>query len=357
MLKLLPPGKRKGNRHYIARGTVGGRQIEFTTGTADKAIAERVAAAAFAKFVASPSQPIIGRTFRYVAEAYVAFRYPALTDAETAKMRGGDPELREKVAQTKRAIDQINRLVTVLGHLPLEAISHADLVAAAESLCPSHKASSKNKLVIAPAAAILHYAADNKWCAYQRFKRFKEPRAITRAIPIDAARRLVEIAEGHPRALLVFLLRQGMRISDTIAVTWGQINLDAGTIEVRIRKTDQYVTKALHPEALAALAALPVNTDPQDRVFPYCNRWAVYRVLTPIALAAGVEFTPHMARHSLGKWLNASGAGLRTIMDTLDHADPKSSMRYQSTDVEGQKRALAKVERLSGKVLGKAKKA
>ena len=48
----------------------------------------------------------------------------------------------------------------------------------------------------------------------------------------------------------------------------------------------------------------------------------------------GIEFTPHMARHSLGTWLNASGAGLKTIMAALGHKDAKSSIRYQAADVD-----------------------
>lgn len=60
----------------------------------------------------------------------------------------------------------------------------------------------------------------------------------------------------------------------------------------------------------------------------------------------GLAFTPHMARHSLGTWLNAQGAGLKTIMAALGHADPKSSMRYQTADVEIVRQAGAKVGRL-----------
>lgn len=84
--------------------------------------------------------------------------------------------------------------------------------------------------------------------------------------------KLIEAVTGELQILLIFLFCQGMRISDAIAMTWG-----------------------------------------------------VYRDLNPVAIKAGIFFTPHMARRSLGKW-NASGAGLRTIMDALDHADPKISV-------------------------------
>ncbi len=62
----------------------------------------------------------------------------------------------------------------------------------------------------------------------------------------------------------------------------------------------------------------------------------------------GIEFAPLMARHSLGKWLNEEGASLRQIMDTLHHGDPKSSIRYQSTDIEVFRQTGRKVGRLGG---------
>jgi len=42
-----------------------------------------------------------------------------------------------------------------------------------------------------------------------------------------------------------------------------------------------------------------------------------------------------MACHSLWRWLNRARARIRTIMDTLGHADIRSSARYhRSTEIE-----------------------
>ena len=38
-LRLLPPGTRKGNRHWLLRGSHDGRRIEISTGTAERAAA------------------------------------------------------------------------------------------------------------------------------------------------------------------------------------------------------------------------------------------------------------------------------------------------------------------------------
>lgn len=47
-----------------------------------------------------------------------------------------------------------------------------------------------------------------------------------------------------------------------------------------------------------------------------------------------IAFTPHRARHTVGKRLSDSGASLRTIMAKLTHANVQSSMRYQAGDIE-----------------------
>jgi integrase len=66
-----------------------------------------------------------------------------------------------------------------------------------------------------------------------------------------------------------------------------------------------------------------------------------------------VTFTPHMARHSLGKAFNRCGAGLQTIMGALDHSDSASSQRYPDADLEIVREALAKVSASLGKLAGK----
>lgn len=332
MLKLIPPGKRKGNQFWVARGRVLGKDVEFSTRERDKVRAEIRAGEVIAELLAGRAATDPDKvTFRHAAEAYTAWRKPSWRD-----------------------VGQINKLVAKIGHLPLDSIRGADLVALANELYPTHKESSKNKLVITPCAAILHYAAEQEWCAYRKIKKFREPEAETRAVRYDDAAKLVAAAPAgsYERALLVFLFRQGMRITDAISVVWEKINLQAATLDVRIGKTDRYREKVLHPDVVAAFAALPVGAGRVGKVFPYANRWAVYRALTPLAIGCGVTFTPHMARHSLGKWMNAAGAGQRTIMDALDHKDPKSSIRYQSTDAEVQRMAQAKMPALPGRKSG-----
>lgn len=328
MLKLIAPGRRKGNRFWIARGTVAGKEVEFSTREIDKGRAKIRAEQVFAELLARNSLPDPGevKTFRQAAQAYTAWRNPGWDE-----------------------IQRINRLIADLGDYEIPAMTTADLVACADRLYPGHKASSRNRLVITPAGAILHYAAEQGWRSWLRIRRFKEATPETRALRPEPAKALIQAATGYERAFLVFLFGQGLRVSDAIAITWERLNLKQGLIQAKIGKTDEWRWKALEDAARAALAALPGEKS-SGRVFPYANRWAVYRALEPAQKVSGVKFTPHMARHSLGTWLANAGVSLKTRMDIMGHADPKSNIRYEMSQIPEQRAAL-------GKLRGRARKA
>jgi integrase len=134
---------------------------------------------------------------------------------------------------------------------------------------------------------------------------------------------------------------------------WASIDLSAGTVDYHTGKGDRDIpAKALHEEVIELLAAVPA-AERHGRVFPWATRHGVYKWLRPFVRQLGVAFTPHMARHSVGKWLNEGQASLRTIMDTLDHLDAKSSVRYQSTDVEVIRAAGARMPALKALAGGK----
>jgi integrase len=327
MLKLIPPGRRKGNPFWIARGQVAGKTVEFSTRERDKGRAEIRAAEVLAELLSRRAVPEPDAvTFRYAAQAYTAWRSPGWEE-----------------------VQRLNRVIADLGDRLVTEITNADLVACADRLCPTHKASSRNRLVITPCSAILHYAADQKWCGWLRIRRFKEARPETRALRPEPAAVLIAAASGVERVFLEFLFGQGMRVSDAIAITWERLDLSQGLIEAKIGKADDWRWKALSEGARAALASLP-GEPREGRVFPWTNRWAVYRALEPIVKAAGVKFTPHMARHSLGTWLAAKRVSLKTRMDIMDHADPKSNLRYEMSQIPEQRIAL-------GRISGKRKKA
>lgn len=342
-LYLVPPGKRRGNPFWILRGEVGGRDIEVSTKTRDKAAAQEYRNRYEARLLAG-GVPQSGEDISFAdgVALYAAHRDPSKVD---------------------RA--RLERLKNALGAKPLRAIRHVDLVEAANKLHPGKAPATKNREVMRPAAAVLHYCAKNEFCLWLRVALFKEPRARTRAVAQDTARALIANlpdlpdhakdwragAKGQQRALLtqkkkrlllLWLFRQGPRISDALKIRGEDLDLQRRIVRRHIGKTDEWIEEPLHDEVWELLA----NATPGPGfLFPWRSKSGVYKWLRPYCQALGIRFTPHMARHSLGKWLNENGASLRQIMDTLHHADPKSSIRYQSTDIE--------IIRAAGRQLGR----
>ena len=113
-------------------------------------------------------------------------------------------------------------------------------------------------------------------------------------------------------------------------------------------------TKPLDDSVLALLANETTKT---GLLFPWRTRSGVYKWLRPLCERLEIKFTPHMARHYLGKELNRSGAGLKTIMGALDHSSATSSLRYQDADIEIVRQANTRATDALNKMLGKSTKA
>lgn len=324
-LKLVAPGKRKNNKFYLALGKINGRYYEVSTRTRDKIAAERFKAEAESRIRAAG--PVLGAlTFADAIDRYIAFRNPSKDD-----------------------LRRLNAIKSAIGERPVVEIRQDDLVEAANKLCAGYEASSKNRNVIVPGASVLHYAAENEWCAYRRIPKYREPRPATRAVKENDAAKLLRAATGKPRLLLLWLFFQGNRISEALSVEGKNLDLKRGTGKVWIGKTQRWREFVLDSRVAAELREQGMD---DGRIFPWPNRWAAYRALQPAKDKAGVRFTPHMARHSLGTWLASSGASLRTIQEALGHADMKSSARYQAPEVKAIRSSLGRV----GKKVGMKKK-
>lgn len=329
-LNLVAPGKRKGNRTWIFRGRVAGRLREITTefgsGTPTRLLrqaAEQAERELWAEYEASRI-PRSGEntTFRQAAVQYLNLR---------------DPQAQNLPLQRK-----IEKLVAQLGDRTLASISAQDVINLANELYSHTTLSSRNDAVIIPAAAVLHYAARNGWCQWLKISQFARKKPETRSVSDAVAETLINSQPmgSYERLFLLWIFRQGNRVTEALGVRWEKIDLPRRTVELWVQKRQEWRNKPLHDEVFEALAAIPL-AERGEFVFPWRKRNHVYAWLMPYAKRLGVRFTPHMARHTVGRWLNAEGNGLRTIMEVMDHLDPRSSVRYQSVDEATVRHALA----------------
>lgn len=325
--KLYAPGKR--GPCWYARGTDSTGPFEVSTGKDTERAAARWIEEVFLPDRVRRRTPGQGEAvgFRTAAQAYKAAN-PHLSRADRA---------------------QVDDVANEIGDVDCRLVGHARLVSAAEILKPGRSDATKNRKVIVPGAAVLHYAATQDWCPHRRIEKFHEPRKSPREPATDAtlARLMAHIEEPprkHPngrkgdpnlpykRLLLAMLYELGLRITDNLRIDWPRIDLQGARISARIGKTDDYVSLEISREIVAMLANLP--REKKGRLFPWSTRRGVYAWLNRARERAGVHYTPHLSRHAL-----ATAAGLQRIPDGEAAklgawSDPRSLHRYQHVQPE-----------------------
>lgn len=323
--KLLPPGKR-GPCWYV-RGTDADGPFEYSTGKDLRRDAQRWVEEIFLPARARRRVPGAGETvgFATAARHYLAAT-PRLSIADVRLVNAVAAELSEQDCRT---------------------IVQATLVAAAIALFPDGTDTTRNRKVITPAAAVLHFAANQQWCEWKRIRKFRESRISSREPATDATMAAIfahledppeELAPqwkaagrgdpnlAHKQLLVAMLYELGLRITDYLRIDWTRIDLQAATLTVRLAKTDQWATLRLSPSIVVMLANLPKK---EGRLFPWANRVSVYKWLQRACKRAKVHYTPHLSRHAI-----ATAAGLQRIPDGEAAklgawADPRSLHRYQ----------------------------
>jgi integrase len=303
--KLIPPGRRRNNATWIVRGSIGGRRFEARSDATTKAAAEEWALK-YIDGLQRESGAAAGAvlTFAQAAAAYIALKRPRLDDERNILLLG-----------------------RWFADRPLDGIRGADLVAAAHALKPGAGDATKNRAIITPGSAVLHYASEQGWCAYARHRRLKvSRRSPRRPASEDTLRLLLANTEGHKHVLLSWLYETGLRISDSLALHDSDLDLRRNRVRVGSSKTDDHGELGISPELVALLANTPRCRG--GRVFPWRDRHGVYRWLRPLVRRLGLVYTPHLSRHALATDLRALGWDMRGIAERGLWRDERSAGRY-----------------------------
>jgi integrase len=319
-IKYLPPGKR-GASWYI-RGRDASGKFECSTGAKSRRGAETFAERYLA-IRASRRVPGRGET--------VAF------DAAAEFYKAAKPHL----SRSDRAL--VDAVATHIGSVDCRTVNHASLVAAADALKPGRSDATKNRKVIGVGAAVLHYASEQQWCDYRRFKKLWVSRKSPRQAATDETMALLmENAEAPPRSnkrgrtrdhqvaykklLIAMLYELGLRITDYLKIDWTRIDTQAGKVSVQIGKTDDWATLEVGPAIVTMLANLPKK---EGRLFPWSTRRGVYAWLKPLRKRLGVTYTPHMSRHALATAADAAQIPDKRAAELGMWRDARSLHRYQ----------------------------
>lgn len=300
--RIWPPGTRKGNRANVLRAYVNGRPVEKVLEAKKLSDAKKEAEDFLASIRGRDPDAIV--TFAYAAQAYMSFRRPRPDD-----------------------VKWINKLIAHMGQRDIREIKSDDIRQAADALCPHVQNETKVRYVYTPASAILHYGAEQDWCVYRRIRRPSYRRSSVRQpAEADTVRLLLSNTDGHKHLLLSWLYETGQRVTDSLHLMRSDLELNKGIARVGSRKTDDRGEIGLSPELVAMLANAPQLAT--GRVFPWKDRWAVYRWLKPLCDRLGVSYTPHQSRHAMATDLRALGYDMRAIAERGLWRDERSAGRY-----------------------------
>jgi len=141
---------------------------------------------------------------------------------------------------------------------------------------------------------------------------------------------------GHRDATLILVAyRHGLRVSELCALTWDQIDFDAGDMHIRRVKNGKPSVHPIMGDELRALRRLR-REQPEGRYVFQSELKApmtpggVRKLLERIGAESGLPFPvhPHMLRHACGYKLANDGHDTRAVQDYLGHRNIQHTVRY-----------------------------
>jgi integrase len=273
-------------------GTVAGRRIRRTTGTADKGIAERIKAETEADMWA---RRLDGDA------AHMTFAHAALAYRDT-----GRPE---------RFLAAVENHFTTT---PLRKITAEAIRQGARKVYPGLSAATQNRQFIVPAAAIVNHAAALGWCAPIRVRRFPVETKTKAPASAEWVKAFAAQAEAdglpHLAALALFMFATGARIGEATALTWADLDLAARLATIRQTKVNDTRRAHLPAPVLAAVANIPGPRDPGRAVFRYSGPGGVKFVWANVIARAGIDYlSPHSCRHGFATTMMRAGFDVKTV--------------------------------------------
>ena len=344
------------NGLWTARVGVNGRRICRSTGTADRALAER--------FLERILRPLgLGRTRLPLAEAWHRYEMsPNRRDVARATMK------------SKRSTWMRFARWMEANHLEAGCLSEVTEEAVAEYLAElrcRHSATTYNnhvctlremfRLLAGPDAAF------DPWAAV----RLRADDSVSRReLSLDELERLhAAAAEAGPEWRLLFAtgLYTGLRLGDCCRLAWANVDLARQTIQVVPEKTRRHahgrpVTIPIHPRLLAELEALAADAKRrgQDYVNPavaelYLNRnWELDDRLRRIFRRANIAMNVRMAgrsrrsvvasfhslRHTFVSLSANAGVPLAAVQAIVGHTSTAMTRHYYHENEDALRRAV-----------------
>jgi integrase/recombinase XerD len=172
-------------------------------------------------------------------------------------------------------------------------------------------------------------------------------RKLPRTLSPSEAERLIEAAAGttprahRDRALVELLYGGGLRVSEAVGLTKGDVDLDTRIVRALGKGSKERIVPIGRPAVEALRRYLSRGRpflDARHRPELFLNarggpltRAGAFLILRRLAATAGLEperVHPHLLRHSFATHLLEGGADLRSVQEMLGHADLATTELY-----------------------------
>ncbi len=174
----------------------------------------------------------------------------------------------------------------------------------------------------------------------------KRPQSLPKALTVAETLRLLDsvdvdtAAGARDAALLEFMYATGSRVSETVGVDLGHIDLIDRVAIVTGKGRKQRMVPLGRAAVIALERWLPLRLELSagrtDAVFlnlrgGRLTRQGVFRIVRQAADRAGLDrarISPHVLRHSAATHMIEGGADLRTVQELLGHANVSTTQIY-----------------------------
>jgi site-specific recombinase XerD len=188
----------------------------------------------------------------------------------------------------------------------------------------------------------------------------KIPDSLPRAMEPEDVRRLLSVIDNtRDRAIIVVLLRTGMRIGELLSLLLREVNLKERRIEIyEAEKTRVGRVVYLSEDALVCLKAWFKQRDPNRKLLfyaqgrhsmTYANARLVFAKYLAKAALSQRGYTLHCLRHTCASELLNGGMRLECLQQLLGHSTIEMTRRYAKlTDKTREAeyfQAMSKIER------------
>lgn len=278
--------RRKGSLVWHYRGTLAGNRLRGTTGASDKETAQRIASAIEDRFwKRGLDGKEKGLTWPKAVALYLA---------------GG------------KSARFLTPLTKYWGDAKIAEFTAGSIRQAAMDIYPSAKNSTRNRQVVVPTLAVVNHCAELQLCPHLRMKRFKVETKIKKPVTLEWINAF-RAAAGRDdiAALALFMFATGARISEALAVRWGDIDLRKREVLIRQTKLGNERKAHLPTDLFIALANLPRD---RNKPFPWADHMGPLRHWERAIERARIErLTYHSCRHGFATALHDKGVGVKTI--------------------------------------------